>query len=354
MAGYSNEELFNLFCIHGECNKIVSRTCRKFNGMYPHLPPMTEKKFRRYQNNFLRTGSVCAKKTKFAAVTANEDNEVSVLAYFEAYPRVSIATAEHDLGIPHSSIHRILRKHKMHSYKFVTVCALQEQDHQLRVEFCEMLLVRYQEDPNFLQNIIWTDESKFSHEGIFNRHNSHFWAQQNPHLVRERGFQNKFSFNVFAMLMNNKCCYFIYNETLKSRLYLQILRTVVAEFLEDLPLQVYMNCWYQLDGAPAHSSGEVRELLDELFEDRYMGRGGPWSWPPRSPDLTPLDFYLWGKIKSSVYFDPVDSKEDLENRVRNCFNTLDPNEIQRATTSGVMLRVIKCLDCNGGHFEQFL
>ena len=35
--------------------------------------------------------------------------------------------------------------------------------------------------------------------------------------------------------------------------------------------------------------------------DRWIGRGGTINWPPRSPDLTPLDFCLWGLMKSEVY-----------------------------------------------------
>jgi len=35
------------------------------------------------------------------------------------------------------------------------------------------------------------------------------------------------------------------------------------------------------------------------------------SWPPREPDLTSVDFFLWGHIKALIYTSPVDSEEDL-------------------------------------------
>ncbi|KAI4468128.1 tyrosine specific protein phosphatase and dual specificity protein phosphatase [Holotrichia oblita] len=146
---------------------MAARTCRNFNETYPQLPPMTENKLRRYLANFLTTASVKIKKATSAPVTGNEDNEVSVLAYFEAFPRASTRAAEHDLGIPRSSIHRIMRNHKLHNFKFVTVHALQPTDRLLRVQLREMLMVAQQEDVNFLQKIIWTDESKFSHEAKF-------------------------------------------------------------------------------------------------------------------------------------------------------------------------------------------
>lgn len=48
------------------------------------------------------------------------------------------------------------------------------------------------------------------------------------------------------------------------------------------------------DGAPAHFSHNVRDYLKVTFQENGIGRGGHISWPPRSPDLNPCDFYLWG------------------------------------------------------------
>ncbi|KAJ4430775.1 hypothetical protein ANN_19366 [Periplaneta americana] len=71
----------------------------------------------------------------------------------------------------------------------------------------------------------------------------------------------------------------------------------------------------QHDGAPPHFSLAVREHLDRRFEQRWIGRGGPIARPPRSPDLTPLDFFLWGRMKSLVYETPIETAEDLVARV---------------------------------------
>ena len=72
---------------------------------------------------------------------------------------------------------------------------------------------------------------------------------------------------------------------------------------------------FQQDGAPAHSSSQVRDTLDVALPGRWIGRGGPISWPPRSPDLTPLDFFLWGYLKSKVYAKPLASVCDLKRRI---------------------------------------
>jgi hypothetical protein len=50
---------------------------------------------------------------------------------------------------------------------------------------------------------------------------------------------------------------------------------------------------FQQDGAPPHYIEELREYLSTRFLGLWIGRAAPITWSPRSPDLTPLDFFLW-------------------------------------------------------------
>ncbi|GFX38244.1 uncharacterized protein TNCV_3838401 [Trichonephila clavipes] len=82
------------------------------------------------------------------------------------------------------------------------------------------------------------------------------------------------------------------------------LNEVLNEFLDDIPLAYIhdiQRLWFQHEGAPAHFCGPVRDWLDIAFPGRWIGRQGPVLWPPRSPDLTPLDFFLWGHLEELVY-----------------------------------------------------
>ncbi|KAJ4439019.1 hypothetical protein ANN_14975 [Periplaneta americana] len=49
------------------------------------------------------------------------------------------------------------------------------------------------------------------------------------------------------------------------------------------------------------------EYLDSAFHDRWIGRGGPLSWPARSPDLSASGGFVWDHMKTKVYR----SAEDL-------------------------------------------
>ena len=54
-----------------------------------------------------------------------------------------------------------------------------------------------------------------------------------------------------------------------------------------------------------HVKREVLQLLDREFEGRVVSRNAirGHEWPPRSPDLNPLDFFLWGFLKWALHFD---------------------------------------------------
>ena len=67
---------------------------------------------------------------------------------------------------------------------------------------------------------------------------------------------------------------------------------------------------FMQDGAPAHFSTGVRDHLDNIYPLRWIGRGGPVAWPPRSPDLNPPDFLLWGHLKNLVCKTEVSNVEE--------------------------------------------
>ncbi|KOC70424.1 hypothetical protein WH47_08082, partial [Habropoda laboriosa] len=67
----------------------------------------------------------------------------------------------------------------------------------------------------------------------------------------------------------------------------------------------------QNDGCPTLYARKVREPLDELYPNRWIGRGGSVSWPAPSPDLTPLDFFLQGVLRNIVYQEIPTTPENM-------------------------------------------
>jgi hypothetical protein len=123
--------------------------------------------------------------------------------------------------------------------------------------------------------------------------------------------------------------------------------------LEDIPLVFRINDWFQHDGAPPHFGRRAREILDQQYPDRWIGRGGPRNWPARSPDLNPLDFFLWGHVKNVVYKQPIYTEEQLRGCIQEAFATITSEMVINSKRS--LLRWARlCLQMNGGHFEHLL
>ena len=54
----------------------------------------------------------------------------------------------------------------------------------------------------------------------------------------------------------------------------------------------------------------------------WIEREGPTLWPPRSPDITPLDFFLWGYVRDKVFSTPVPDITNLKARITDAFATV--------------------------------
>ena len=94
-------------------------------------------------------------------------------------------------------------------------------------------------------------------------------------------------------------------------------------------------------------------MVSEHFSGRWLGRRGPHEWPPRSPDLTPCDFYLWGYTKEEVYKTKPRTLEDLEIRVQQVLNAI-PNDILLKVVRFVPGRLMKLVEANGAYVEIWI
>ncbi|GFU67604.1 transposable element Tc3 transposase [Trichonephila clavipes] len=82
-------------------------------------------------------------------------------------------------------------------------------------------------------------------------------------------------------------------------------------FIPELNNHDVLELWFQQDGATCHRARATIDLLKDTFGDRLISRFGPVIRPPRSCDLTPLDYFLWGYVKSLVYADKTQTEENI-------------------------------------------
>ena len=161
--------------------------------------------------------------------------------------------------------------------------------------------------------------------------------------------QDSLKVNLWCGLMVDEVLrpFFFAEKTVNGITYLDLLKNVV--FPQIRHQHPYLL--FQQDGAPAHWHLEVRNTLDEEFPQRWIGRGGPIPWPPRSPDITPLDFFLWGYVKDKVYSNKVTNMEQLHERIRAAIETVTPQLLQ-ATWREIEYRLDILRATRGAHIEM--
>jgi hypothetical protein len=108
--------------------------------------------------------------------------------------------------------------------------------------------------------------------------------------------------NVFCAVSKKKVYgpIFFAEPTVTGMIYLDMLENwLMSQLNEDSN-----DYLFQQDGCPAHYHKDVRVYLDQILPQRWTERTGQeddalMRWPPRSPDLTPCDFFFWGFVKDT-------------------------------------------------------
>lgn len=264
----------------------VTQTQRNYRTKYGKKPPVRNS-ILNWAGKFETRGTV-ENENRSGRPKLSSQQGRKVSTYFNRHPRSSIRSAERNLAIPRSSIHKILHERlHMFPYKINILQELQDQDPAARTWFANWCMENIQSDSSFLNRIIFSDECVFHVDGKVNKHNVRIWGTENPHDYREVARDSEKVTVWCAMSVNEVIGPYYFDEpNFNGASYLHLLNRFFLSMLPNLS----QDTIFQQDGAPPHYSREVRDLLDEKLPDSWIGRGGPTNWPPRSPDLTPLDF----------------------------------------------------------------
>jgi hypothetical protein len=130
------------------------------------------------------------------------------------------------------------------------------------------------------------------------------WAQDNSNALRQHEHQARFSACAWTGIVGE---------------------TVLGPYLLPDRLSAQWYC----------------DFLGTLLQGKCIKRRRPILCPPRSPDLTPLDFcFLLEQLKEHVYAVP------RRKRLQATLTTVDTNLLRRARESAVRLNVV-CLERDG-------
>ena len=332
--------------------KSIVTVQRAFQGQF-HINAPSPKNIRRWFQQFQERGCLCKKKSP-GRPSVSEAHVTRIRSTFERSPRKSTYRASRELAIPQSTVWRVLRR-RLHlkPYRLCLVQALTDDDKRKRIDFCSSMLEMI-DDETFISRLVFSDEATFHLSGTVNRHNVRIWGTEHPHETVEH-VRNSPKVNVFCAVSRNKIFgpFFFENDTVTGQSYLDMLQHWLFTLLqEDRP-----DFIFQQDGAPAHWHLNVRNFLNEKVPQRWIGRKGDndlalCAWPPRSPDLTVCDFFLWGYVKDRVYVPPLPTSiHDLKQRIAAAIDLVDRDMLINVWEE-FSYRIDVARASGGGHIEH--
>ena len=327
---------------------------RMFRAEFNKDPP-SKLTIYRIHAKFERTGSVTNDikgQSGRRRTVRLEPKVIQIQNLLEENPELSTRRLALRSGVSKATAWRICnRELGLKPYRIQCTQALRPQDKETRREHCHTLLAMTAVDPLFLKRVIFTDEAIFHTSGHVNRRNTIFWGSEHPHVIREH-IRDSPKISVWCAVTWDGVIgpFFFENNIVNQHSYREMLEDW---FLDRLPLSYRLHGYFQQDGAPCHTAHSVRVVLREQFPGRWISRFGPIGWPPYSPDLTPLDFWLWGMLKDRVYATPVPNVAVLKERITNVIQTILPRMCHRALSECVH-RWEDCIKLQGGQVEPFL
>lgn len=350
---FSSSECTDMLLILGECQRNADTAATLYARRYPNRIHPSRNVFRRLEHNLRETGTFKKPHVRTRRVT-DENTEAALIETVTNDPHVSQRSLSQTHHISKGSVYNILKANEYHPYHCIPVQHLSENDFLLRLQFCAFVRNQLNLNPNFVSHTLFSDEATFTNNGCFNRHNSHYYSQANPHWFQESHFQCIFKVNVWCSIVGDHVIGpHFFNGNLTGAIYLDFLINILPQLLEEVPLNIRRTMWFQNDGAPPHFHRDVRNHLTRTFGHRVIARGAQHPWPPRSPDFNSLDFFLWGKVKNDVYQQPIANENELRERIIVSCRSVTPETLSKVRRN-FLRRINLCEQNNGMHFEHLL
>ncbi|CAK1579985.1 unnamed protein product [Parnassius mnemosyne] len=272
-------------------------------------------------------------------------------------PKTSIRHRSQQLQISRSTTQRILTKDlHLHAYKIQLTQELKPADHGKRWQFVQWVMEQSEVDTNFSEKVIFSDEAHFHLDGFVNTQNCRIWDSENPHAIHEKQMHPQ-RVTVWCGFWSGGVIgpYFFENEaeiavTVNGIRYRNMITDFLWPQLDGMDLD---NMWFQQDGATCHTAHETIDLLQQRFPEHIISRNSDVNWPPRSCDLTPCDFFLWGFVKSRVYANKPETIPELKSEIQRVIGEIQPHLCAKVMEN-FMKRVMACHRSRGGHLPDIL
>jgi len=293
---------------------------------------------------FEKTGSVA-----FMSNKRKNPSEKRIVAQdqlnsmIQQFPNLSIRKAASAVKISltlvfnilHDDLH--LKPYKLHQWH-----KLEVHDYEKRVDFANRFLSLPKDAKNFF---ICSDEAYFYLTLPVNKQNNRNWSDSYLYEGIEMPLHDEKVLVWCAISAKKIYGPYFFENTVNQYNYLEMLKKFF--WPKHLRTDEYQKYYFQQDGATPHTANTVQDWLISKFSEKFFDKK---MWPPRSPDLNPCDFYLWGHLKSVVYNPLPNTIEDLKVNIVREIKKIS-KEILKLTFLNLESRCNLILSADGGHIE---
>ena len=138
--------------------------------------------------------------------------------------------------------------------------------------------------------------------------------------------------------------------TVNSERYGAMLREF---FIPEVDVMNLANHFFQQDGATSHTTRVNVSILRDRFPRQVISRFGDVEWPARSPDLSPLDFFVWGYLKSRVYRENPTTIDQLKEAIRTEIGLVS-SHMTAEVMRDMRKRIDLCIASNRRHLKDIM
>jgi len=284
----------------------IAEVQRAFRTEFKNVSAPTGCAIKNIISNFEKTGSVAYALPKRREPNPKREEARNQLKSMisEDYT-LSSRKAASAIGVSQTLIISILNDDlHVKPYKQQEWHKLEYHDYEKRVQFATWYLSLHSITNFFLS---CCDEVYFYLTLPINKQNNRSWLHERPMNGIEVPLHDEKLLVWCAMSAEGIIGPYFFEETVNQHNYLKMLQTYFWRRHVHTPN--YAKYYFLQDGATPHTADIVQNWLSEKFSKKIVDKK---KWPPRSPDLNPCDYFLWGYLKSVVYKPLPKTLDDLK------------------------------------------
>lgn len=334
-----------------ESTQSVSTVQRRYRAQYGKSPP-TRPCIYAWYKKFSETGCLCPNKSPtLGRPGVSEETAEKVRNAFAASPDMSTRRASRELGVPPATIHKIMRSSshrepRLRRYRYL-VSTPEPDDQDRRLHFVSEIP---SQSDSWLDNVIFSGEMNFYLSGEVSRKDlCIFGSDKSQDLTEDDADTQKVK--LFCAISKNKV-YGPYFLSLESDYFYQ--RLLEESLLPQLDRDdVADTMMLQVDIPLSQFNDTLRHLLDTRLPEHCIGPVSDSlpAWPSRSPELSPLDFFLWGFVHDYVYdAGPPASIAELRHRIARALSSV-PSTLLAQAWDRLYAQVEACRQSQGDRPE---